>query len=144
MSPTSSSKPLRNAVLDDRSCNLFQECETPEAPLCPIRENSVSHGIWYPKEAICRGKRFQDLPWIKNQIRIANLGLTTDDGYFTVRMLNSLQATDFNKNLKGADPNCPDAEYTWFQQRPEKKISTPQKKHRTKVFKTENLQLQLC
>ena len=120
MSPTSNSKRPGNAVLDDRSCNLFQECETPEAPLCPMRQDSVSHGIWYPTEAICRGKKFKDLPWIKNQLRIANIGLTTDDGYFTVRMLNSLQATDLNKNLKGADPNCIEAESEWFQLRPEK------------------------
>jgi len=109
-----------------------------------MRQDSVSHGIWYPKEAICRGKRFKDLPWIKNQVRIANLGLTIDDGYFTVRMLNSLQATNFNKNLKGADPNCLDAESTWLQQRPEKKTSVHQKKHRAKEFKAESLQLQLC
>ena len=118
MTLTSTSKPTKSAVLDDKLCNLLQKCETPEAPLCPLREDSVSYGVWYPNEAVCQAERFQHLPWIKNQMRIANLGLTIDDGYFTVRMLNSLQATALTKRLKGADPNCPDAEPTWFQQHP--------------------------
>ena len=144
MSLTSTSRFPQGGILDDKLCNLLQKCETPEAPLCPLREDSVSHGVWYPNEAVCRAKRFQDLPWIKNQVRIVNLRLTMDDGYFTVRMLNSLQANTLTRKLKGADPSCPNAESTWLQQHEDKQSSTPPKRHRYKACSTENLQPQLC
>ena len=128
----------------DKLCNLIEKCETPEAPLCPMLAESLSHGIWYPNEAVCRAQKFQNLPWIKNQGRIASLKLTMDDGYFSVSMLNSLPSTAITNKLKGADPCYHDAESMWFQQPSKKQTSAPQKKHRVKASSVENLQLQLC
>jgi hypothetical protein len=130
--------------MDNKLCNLIEKCETPEAPLCPMLAESLTHGIWYPNEAVCRAQKFQNLPWLKNQRRIASLKLNMDDGYFTIRMLSSLPPAAITIKLKGADPCYPDAEFMWFQQRSRKQTSTPQKKHRAKAARVDNLQLQLC
>jgi hypothetical protein len=113
--------------MNDRLCNLFELCETPEAPLCPMRQTTVEHGRWYADEQICKARKFQNLPWIRKQKRIAGLGLTVDDGFFTVRMLNSIQATAITKNLKGADPDYLISELNWLEQRAEKRASAEQK-----------------
>ena len=109
----------------ERLCNLFEECQTPDAPLCPIQENTIKYGIWYPDEPICRAKKFQNLSWIKKQKQIAKLKLSTDGGFFTVRMLNELHSIP--QHLKGADPADYDAEAKWIETRTErrKKISSP-------------------
>ena len=113
--------------MNDRLCNLFELCETPEAPLCPMRQTTVEHGRWYADEQICKAKKFQNLPWIRKQKRIARLGLAVDDGFFTVRMLNSIQATAITKNLKGADSDYLISELKWLEQRAEKRASAEQK-----------------
>jgi hypothetical protein len=112
--------------MDDRMCNLFEVCQTPEAPLCPLQSKTVKHGIWYGNEAICRAKQFENVPWIKKQYLIAGLRLKMDDGFFTVRMLNSLKVIE--KGLKGADPNDRNPEARWFKQRGGiKKDASPKK-----------------
>lgn len=113
--------------MNDRLCNLFELCETPEAPLCPMRQTTVEHGRWYADEQICKARKFQNLPWIRKQKRIARLGLTVHDGFFTVRMLNSIQVTAITKNLKGADPDYLISELNWLGQRAEKRASAEQK-----------------
>jgi len=100
----------------DRLCNLFEPCESPEAPLCPLRQNTLAHGRWYADEQICKAEKFQKLPWIRRQKRIASLGLTADDGFFTVRMLNSRRAGTVGKHLKGADPDYVVSELRWLEQ----------------------------
>ena len=68
--------------MNDRLCNLFELCETPEAPLCPIQQDTMEHGRWYADEQICKAKKFQNVPWIDKQRRIAKLGLAVDAGLF--------------------------------------------------------------
>jgi len=106
--------------MDDRMCNLFDVCETPEAPLCPLQTSTIKHGIWYGDEGICRAKQFQNISWIKKQYIIASLRLKTDDGFFTVRMLNTLKV--INKGLKGASPDDINPESKWLKLR-ERKLS---------------------
>ena len=101
--------------MSERLCNLFEECQTPDAPLCPIQENTIRYGIWYPDEPVCRAKRFQHISWIKKQHQIAKLKLTTDDGFFTVRMLDQMHVIP--KNVKGADPADNEAEIKWIEDR---------------------------
>ena len=98
-------------------CNLFEPCESPEAPLCPLQHESVAHGIWYGNEPVCRSKKFQELAWIKKQKKIARLKLTEDDGYFTTRMLNCLHTNSITSKLKGAVPNNPESEDQWISTR---------------------------
>jgi len=125
-------------------CNLFEPCESPEAPICPLQQESVAHGIWYANEPICRCKKFQDLSWIKKQKKIASLKLAEDDGYFTVSMLNSLQATAITREIKGADPSYLNAESKWLNQGVRKQAPAPQKRRQAKASSREDLQPQLC
>ena len=125
--------------MHDRMCDLFEPCTSPEAPLCPLQESSIKHGLWYADEPICRAKKFQTSPWIKKQKRIARLGLTTDDGFFTVRMLNSIRETAITRNLKGADPDDSDSESKWLGQRAEKRATASQARRSKKASKREDL-----
>jgi len=90
----------------------------------------LKHAIWYPGEQICQSKQFQELLWIKKQKQIAALRLKPDIGFFTVRMLESLHVV--TGNLKGADPDDPDAESKWFREREEKTAKLSQKRRRRK------------
>ena len=110
----------------ERLCNLFEPCETPEAPLCPIQSATLRTGIWYPDEPICNARQFQNLSWIKKQRQIAALKLKSSPGFFTVRMLNTIHVvTDY---LRGADPDQTDAESKWLKERSGRKQKTTRKK----------------
>lgn len=100
--------------MNERLCNLFESCETPEAPLCPIQASTVKKGIWYPDEPICQSKQFQDLPWIRKQHQIAALKRKTDIGFFTVRMLDAVHIV--TSKLRGADPDDSNAESKWLEE----------------------------
>ena len=116
--------------MNERLCNLFEACETPEAPLCPIQESTVKRGIWYPDEPICQAKQFQDLSWIKKQHQIAAFKLKTDAGFFTVRMLDAVHM--ITRNLRGANPDNPNAELKWLEERFEKRAKFSEKKRKVK------------
>jgi hypothetical protein len=113
--------------LKEIDCLKFEECS---APLCPLADN-LKDLVSYPDEEICRARKFQSLPWIKKQKRIAKLGLTIDDGFFTVEMLNSIRA--ITKNLKGADPSDFDSGAKWLKQRAEKRAMVSQKRRNNKA-----------
>ena len=116
--------------MTEKQCRLFETCE---APLCPLDNDSLKHGLWYADEGICRARRFQSLPWIQKQKGIAKLELSVDDGFFTVRMLDS--AKTVTKSLRGADPNTPKAEEKWLRQREEKRAKVSQKRRNNKAAK---------
>ena len=56
--------------------------------------------------------------------------LTSDDGFFTVRMLDTIHTV--TGNIKGADPDEEDAESKWFARREEKKMAK-RKRNRTTI-----------
>jgi hypothetical protein len=114
--------------MNERTCNLFEPCETPEAPLCPIQIETLRNGIWYPGEQVCKSKRFKNLSWVQKQQKITRMKLTSDAGFFTVRMLDAIHTV--TGNIRGADPDEVDAEAKWFARREEKKTAT-HKKNRT-------------
>lgn len=120
--------------MNKEQCKSLEDCE---APLCPLEESSKKHGLWYADEGICRARKFQSLPWVRKQKRIAKLGLTVDDGFFTVEMLNS--ADRITKNLKGADPDDFGSEAKWLRQRAENRASVSQKRGDNKARKRKNL-----
>ena len=101
-------------MLNDRFCNLLESCGTPEAPLCPLQEPFLKTTIWYGDEQICQSENFQNVSWVKKQKMISELGLTAEDGFFTIRMLNTLRA--ISKNITGANPDDPNAETKWLKQ----------------------------
>jgi hypothetical protein len=121
--------------MSDKSCNLFDTCEAAEAPLCPIQESTIKCGIWYPDEPICQSSQFQELPWIKKQHQIAAFKLKSGAGFFTVKMLDALHIVA--SNIKGADPDYPNAEDKWFKERT---ASTKEKRKETKAKKKVNTQ----
>lgn len=112
-------------VLHDRICNLLEPCVSPEAPLCPLQEATLKNGIWYCDEPVCKSQMFENVPWIKKQKIIAAMKLTADDGYFTVRMLNSLKT--IYKDIKGASPDSENAEADWLENRKKKRYITTRK-----------------
>jgi len=112
--------------MKERLCNLFEACDSPESPLCPVQESTIKRGIWYPDEPICQAEQFQEVPWIKKQRQIAALKLTTEDGFFTVRMLEAIRVV--SSNLKGADPDDPRAESKWLRERSEKRAAVSEKR----------------
>jgi hypothetical protein len=120
--------------MNEPLCDLFEECKTLNAPLCPIQRNTLENGIWYADEPVCKAKKYQDIPWIKKQKQIAKMGLSDEDGFFTVRMLNTLKVLP--KNIKGADPDDPDSESKWIHDHSSKRGGTRLiKKSRTKADK---------
>lgn len=42
--------------MSNDNCKKFESCE---APLCPMDERSLKHGIWYPDEDICNLRIFR-------------------------------------------------------------------------------------
>jgi len=101
------------------------------APLCPLDPSSLANGVFYGDEEICRGKKFQSVPWIRTQKKIARLGLTINDGYFSHKMLTSIRAV--TKNLEGADPDDVDSEEKWLKERLEKRATVSQKRGNNKA-----------
>lgn len=98
-------------------------------------QDSVAHGIWYGNEPICRSKKFQDLPWVKKQRKIASLKLAEDDGYFTVRMLNSLHQAAITRKLEGANPSATDPEAEWQSKFSQKRTMATTKRHPSRAAK---------
>ena len=118
----------RSLIMNKDQCRLFEDCE---APLCPLDKDCLEHRLWYPDEEICRARKFQSLPWLRKQKKIAKLGLTVDDGFFTVRMLNSIQA--ITKGIKGANPDDWNSAAKWLKQRAEKRATVSQKRGNNKA-----------
>ncbi len=117
--------------MNENSCNLFEICATPEAPLCPQQLSAIKHGMWYPDESICRARQFKNCSWIKKQNEIVRLGLTADDGFFTVKMLMDIHVV--TKNLKGASPDDPNSELNWLSERIKRRKARFYEKRRRKV-----------
>lgn len=101
-------------------CKNYEECE---APICPINEKGTIYHIWYPDEEVCRSREQQRLPWVRKQKRIAKLGLGSDIGFFTVKMLNSVAR--ISRGMKGADPDDIDSVPKWLSQRVERQGVAP-------------------
>lgn len=89
--------------------------------LCPeeLALDKHSHPIWYPDEPICNRRKYQRLPWIRNQKRIARVGAPSDR-YFTVDMLDAV--VQVRKGIVGVSPDqtyshpC-EAEAIWIAER---------------------------
>jgi len=114
-------------MTDEEKCNLFEECE---APICPLQKNTVEHGIWYADEQVCRARRFQRLPWVKRQKKIAKFALASivnclDIGFFSVRMLENIHR--LSKGTQGANPDNIDSEEQWLKERQDAKNNSSNK-----------------
>jgi len=84
------------------NCSNFEKCE---ASLCPEDTESLTCGIWYPDEAICRKKEHRGLPFVRNQNKIklrTNKG-DAYDTYYTIKMLEIPRVV--RSGIKGLDPD---------------------------------------
>lgn len=70
-----------------QDCPQWDSCS---APLCPLDEESLKHGVFYPDEPICTSKKFgRGKLFIKNQRKIAQkIKQENMDTSFTYQMLN--------------------------------------------------------
>ena len=95
--------------MNNEECNYFDSCE---APLCPMDQNSLENGIWYPGEGICRVREFASLNWIQKQKEVNKK--SSEDYYFSVPMLEKLDK--IKKGVIGADPNNTKSEANWMKE----------------------------
>jgi hypothetical protein len=79
-------------------CKYYENCS---APLCPLDEESLEFGIWYPDEEICRKR---GIDWVKKQKKIVKVGASADY-YFDYQSLKSIK--QIRKGIKGQDPDKP-------------------------------------
>lgn len=78
-------------------CKKFNYCS---APLCPLDEESLRDGLWYPDEEICTTQPYPN--WIKTQRKIARR-CKDKDKYFTYEMLD--RNCVMGKGMVGLDPD---------------------------------------
>ena len=112
-----------------------QECkryDTCSVPLCPMDDQSLRNGIWYPDEQICRNQACRSLTWIKNQKKIAKKAGAMDR-YFTLKMLD--RNIVIRKGVEGLDPDHDEAYQLrrWLKAHPEKReLSKTEREERTR------------
>ena len=101
-------------------CKHFDECS---APLCPLDQESLNHGIWFPDESICINRQFSNRHFIQKQKR-AKARAKDNDHYFTVAMLD--RDIIISTGIKGIDPDLSTSEsktkeVQWINDHPAKK-----------------------
>ena len=121
-------------------CPKFDDCS---APLCPLQQNTVDGGIWYPDEEICKRRNFQNLDWIRKQKAIIK-AKAPNDRYFTVEMLKAIKQV--RKGIEGIDPDQPleqgqEAERKWIAEKKGGRVIAKQNHKRQRVVakKKDNL-----
>ena len=109
-------------------CKNYSKCS---APLCPMDSKSLTNGIWYPDEEICRNLeeraniRATGVDWVARQNKIKR---KCRDIYrfFTHQMLQ----INFiiRSGIKGIDPDGNHSEGEWLKKHPEKRIFSQEEK----------------
>jgi hypothetical protein len=107
-------------------CKRYDTCN---APLCPLDERSLSHGMWYPDDEICPMRAYAALPWIRKQRKLVNQA-ASPDRYFTLRML--ARNCIIRKGIEGLDPNQSEEEQLtrWLKAHPEKRSLSEKERER--------------
>lgn len=85
--------------MDFSNESCFEGCD---APLCPLQQNTIDGGVWYPDEPFCMSKKFRKIDWRKTQKKISKRA-TAEAGYFTVGMLKNIKRVA--NGIKGIDPD---------------------------------------
>jgi len=89
------------ACVEKANCPNFDNCN---APLCPLDDTSITKGIWYPDEDICKSRNFQNLDWIRKQKAIVKAE-APHDRFFTVEMLQAIKQV--RRGIEGISPDQP-------------------------------------
>jgi len=113
------------------------------SPLCPLDENSINDGIWYPGEEICRRRDAPD--WVKRQRAIVKAKAPSDK-YFNIAMLRVLKQV--RKGIGGVSPDQPleqaeEAERKWIAEKKGGRVIAEQNQKASRVVakKKDNLAL---
>lgn len=95
-------------------CKNFKSCN---APLCPLDKGSLTFGVWYPVEEICKLKGYRNLPFVVNQRKIQKRAKDRNT-YYTYRMLN--RSIVIKRGIKGLNPARPrrEQEDLWLKGHP--------------------------
>ena len=113
-----------------KKCQFFDSCN---APLCPLDEQSVKRGCWFPGEEICR--QLHHPAWVTRQYKVARkLPHDMESGCFTVRMLQ--RNCRINTGTRGVDPDkgpAHEQEDAWLKEHPELVPTKAQRKHLEKL-----------
>lgn len=96
-------------------CKYYENCE---AQLCPLDE-LIDNNVWYPDEDVCCSGKFKHLGWVKRQKSLRRHKGTSEQGYFTKKMLEQLgRITTKTKGLNSDKKKTADA---WVAQKIHKK-----------------------
>ena len=82
-------------------CPHYNKCSS---PLCPLDEDSLENGIWFPDEEICKRNEFARKTWVRNQKKIQRRAKNIN-GYFTLNMLK--RNCVVKGGICGIDPDKP-------------------------------------
>jgi hypothetical protein len=92
---------IRTVPNPAESCSAWDRCK---APLCPLDESTVKHGVWYPDEEVCSRRGARSVKWVRTQYRVAKRA-KRPDFYFQVSDLSAMKAV---RSPTGHDPDLPD------------------------------------
>lgn len=107
-------------------CRKYDTCN---APICPLDEQSLKCGIWYPDEEVCPVRDYVALPWVQSQRKILKRAGRTDR-YFTLSMLE--RNCIVKGGIEGLDPDEVEAPQLkkWLGAHPEKRAISEKERHR--------------
>ena len=112
-------------------CQYFDTCS---APICPLHQDSIEYGVWFPDEEICKRREFCKKNWIQNQKKILSKhNKKSVPGYFTVKMLD--RKLVIKGGIVGIDSDKihKTEEVKWIEAHPELKISKEKREQARKI-----------
>jgi len=110
-------RPKEGIEITRPKCKNYDACS---APLCPLDEQSLRHGLWYPDEEVCTLRDHSGLLWIRNQKRLIKKAGRADR-HFTLEMLN--RNCIIRRGIEGLDPDAPEGMQLrrWLKAHPERR-----------------------
>lgn len=86
--------------MEMKECRYYRNCES---PICPLDDSTKNIAVWFKSEQICRNGSFANEKWRINQFRIHRNKRISDDNYFTLELLNTIQT--INRKITGINPD---------------------------------------
>jgi hypothetical protein len=126
--------------MNNINCPKFEDCS---APVCPLQQNAIGHGIWYPDEEICIARKFLTLGWVRKQKAIVKVK-APEDRYFTVEMLEAIKQV--RKGIEGISPDqlleqAKEAERKWIMEKREGRVIANQNSKHCQVTRAKRSDL---
>ncbi len=85
--------------MEKEKCKKYESCS---APFCPLDEEDLKNGMWFPDEEVCPLKDKATIPWIHKQKKIVKAEGDVNF-YWDIEMLKS--SRNIHKFCKGKDPD---------------------------------------